>query len=672
MKPRFKEIVIVVLLFICSFSNAQEKPSAFMQKVKQYSAKKTLTPFEKNNFYNSKISEASATLNNELRAYTYYHKAFNLFALGESNDSIFFCLNTSLHFTKQIKDYELLSNTYAKYAQFLVMHEQNLPALVYCDSAIIASKKINYTYGLYSAYSSKTRINTSIGNLDKALQNAFESQKYATNVTDSLDLLRRFSIIYTHKEDYNKAEFYFKEIINISLKQKTQKDSIRVLQTMANASQFYNGMDLQSKRKKQLDNALKFSVNFQEPYLRANVMRQLADYHLHISKQIDSSVYFLDKINQDVPEVRELDFLADLNETRGDFYFEKKQYTKAIDFYTKTYDFYKEANHLERTKSVLSRLSSANEKINNHKLALNYFKEYQALNDSINNKQEIEKFKEIELNNEFEKEKLATQLAYQKEITKEKETRLFLILGLSVLGLAALFGFYAYTRKRKESKLLSEKNEIVNTSLKEKELMVKEIHHRVKNNFQIVSSLLELQNKGIEDKKALALANEGQTRVKSMAMIHQRLYQNESGLIDFDDYIHHLVKELSTLYASDAKVETNVSSEDMLFDVDTAIPLGLIINELITNAYKYAFKDNENSKLNISIKKVTEGNYKLEVSDNGNGIDPSFNIKTAKSLGLRLVNRLTKQLHGKVSLVNEDGANFEILFKDINTRRQVS
>jgi len=201
--------------------------------------------------------------------------------------------------------------------------------------------------------------------------------------------------------------------------------------------------------------------------------------------------------------------------------------------------------------------------------------------------------------------------------------------------------------------------------------MVKEIHHRVKNNFQIVSSLLELQTKGIEDKKALALVGEGQTRVKSMALIHQRLYQNESGLIDFDDYIQHLVKDLSALYASDSKVETNVSSKHMLFDVDTAIPLGLIINELITNAYKYAFKDNENGKLNISIKKISEGNYKLEVADNGNGLDPSFNIKTAKSLGLRLVNRLTKQLHGKVSCINNGGAHFEILFKDMDNRKQI-
>ena len=259
----------------------------------------------------------------------------------------------------------------------------------------------------------------------------------------------------------------------------------------------------------------------------------------------------------------------------------------------------------------------------------------------------------------------------EREITyQKKQSRLYFIIGCLV-AFALVSAIFLLFKTRKQSRLLSEKNVIINRSLKEKELMVKEIHHRVKNNFQIVSSLLELQTKGIEDKKALALVGEGQTRVKSMALIHQRLYQNESGLIDFDDYIQHLVKDLSALYASDSKVETNVSSKHMLFDVDTAIPLGLIINELITNAYKYAFKDNENGKLNISIKKISEGNYKLEVADNGNGLDPSFNIKTAKSLGLRLVNRLTKQLHGKVSCINNGGAHFEILFKDMDNRKQI-
>ncbi len=200
---------------------------------------------------------------------------------------------------------------------------------------------------------------------------------------------------------------------------------------------------------------------------------------------------------------------------------------------------------------------------------------------------------------------------------------------------------------------------------------MKEVHHRVKNNFQIVSSLLELQTKGIEDEKALELANEGKNRVKSMALIHQKLYQNERGLVDFDEYIKLLTKELSAMYSSDNKINTSVSSEGMMFDVDTAIPLGLIINEIITNSYKYAFSNRKKNNLSISISKEKTNDYKLIIEDNGPGLSDDFDVKKAKSLGLRLVNRLIKQLHGSLKQTNIEGAKFEILFKDNNARRLV-
>ena len=258
------------------------------------------------------------------------------------------------------------------------------------------------------------------------------------------------------------------------------------------------------------------------------------------------------------------------------------------------------------------------------------------------------------------------------EIKHEKEySRLYIIIA-SLIGFLFAISMFVLARMRKISKELVNKNNLINKSLKEKELLVKEVHHRVKNNFQIISSLLELKTKGIEDEKALKMAVEGQNRIKSMALIHQKLYQNEEGLIDFDEYIHQLVKELSSLFASNKKVITNISSNNMMFDIDTAIPLGLIINELITNAYKYAFKNNENNQLNIAIDKVDKSNYKLTISDNGEGLNPAFNIKKAKSLGLRLVNRLAKQLHGTVTLINKKGANFEILFKDIHARKNIN
>ena len=233
------------------------------------------------------------------------------------------------------------------------------------------------------------------------------------------------------------------------------------------------------------------------------------------------------------------------------------------------------------------------------------------------------------------------ELKYQQE-----RTNLYIIIA-SLAAVLLIITLFFLLKKRTQSNLLKLKNKQIEINLKEKELLVKEVHHRVKNNFQIVSSLLELQSKGIEDKKAIELVNDGKVRIKSMALIHQKLYQNENGLIDFEDYIFNLVRELATIYASGKKINTKIKVNNIFFDVDTAIPLGLIINELITNVYKHAFLGNKGD-LKIEIRKETEADYVLEVIDNGVGMSNEDKTKNSKSIGLYLVRRLTKQLQGKI------------------------
>lgn len=303
--------------------------------------------------------------------------------------------------------------------------------------------------------------------------------------------------------------------------------------------------------------------------------------------------------------------------------------------------------------------------------ANNFFKEALRVKD-----------KSVLLTRKIYSEDLSNSLADYKteEAVKEKEleiklqkekTTLYSVITIFAIVLL-IIALYVLLKIKKQSKELTEKNKIIKKTLKEKELLVKEVHHRVKNNFQIVSSLLELQTKGIEDEKALELANQGKNRVKSMALIHQKLYQNESGLIDFDEYIRTLIKELSSMYSSKDNVITTISSEDMKFDVDTAIPLGLIINEIITNSYKYAFRNDKENNLSISIHKEDNDDYKLVIEDNGPGLSNNLDAKKAKSLGLRLVNRLVKQLHGTLEQTNSKGAKFEIHFKDSSARQLIN
>lgn len=254
------------------------------------------------------------------------------------------------------------------------------------------------------------------------------------------------------------------------------------------------------------------------------------------------------------------------------------------------------------------------------------------------------------------------------KIEKEKSTLYLIIGGLAFLFL--LLALFAIVKKQRQSRVLAEKNEQIETALHEKQLLLKEVHHRVKNNFEIISSLLELQSIGIEDHKAKELAAEGQNRVKSMALIHQRLYQNDDLLIYFDEYIDKLVNEIAAMYGGKNKTDISINVEKIAFDIDTAIPLGLIVNELVTNSFKYA-QSNENTQLNIGVKKVEDNQFCLEVRDNGEGLPSNFNINKAKSLGLRLIRNLSRQLQGRVDYFNDNGAVFKVYFKNTAARQLV-
>ena len=196
-------------------------------------------------------------------------------------------------------------------------------------------------------------------------------------------------------------------------------------------------------------------------------------------------------------------------------------------------------------------------------------------------------------------------------------------------------------------------------SLREKEVLLKEIHHRVKNNLQVISSLLNMQASTIKDPYALEAFAESKHRVKSMAMIHEKLYQaNDLAHIDFGEYAHNLASSLLHSYGNiGQRVTLSVRSESIYLDVETAIPCGLIINELITNAMKYAFPEPRQGTISVHVNNREEG-IELVVGDDGIGLPANFRFEEAETLGLRLVKILTNQLHATFEIVNGHGTYF--------------
>lgn len=206
--------------------------------------------------------------------------------------------------------------------------------------------------------------------------------------------------------------------------------------------------------------------------------------------------------------------------------------------------------------------------------------------------------------------------------------------------------------------------EEIKLSLQEKEILLKEIHHRVKNNLQIITSLLNLQSGQIKDPEALLMFRESQARVRSMALIHEKLYQSKDlARIDFGGYVRELMVYLFRSYTvSPDQIQTELEMSEIYLDIDTAIPCGLIISELVTNAMKYAFPNGKRGRIYAGLKPLADGSLMLTVADNGVGFPEDFNWRQSDSLGLQLVNTLTAQLHGRMEASGRDGACFTLTF----------
>ena len=209
--------------------------------------------------------------------------------------------------------------------------------------------------------------------------------------------------------------------------------------------------------------------------------------------------------------------------------------------------------------------------------------------------------------------------------------------------------------------------ERIKAALKEKDILLKEIHHRVKNNLQIITSLLNLQSGYIQDEKTLEMLRESQDRIRSMAFIHEKLYRSgDLAQIHFDEYIRELTSHLVRSYGIDPEViELKIQAQQILLDIDMAIPCGLIINELISNSLKHAFPDVMKGQICIDLHSVNHQGFQLTVSDNGMGFPRGLDFRNTQSLGLQLVNTLVEQLEGTIELDNDNGTTFEIRFSEI-------
>lgn len=250
------------------------------------------------------------------------------------------------------------------------------------------------------------------------------------------------------------------------------------------------------------------------------------------------------------------------------------------------------------------------------------------------------------------------------EAMDERSNLVFISLIFTLLGFAGLV--FAYLKSIKNQRLIAEQKHIIENSLVEKDSLLKEIHHRVKNNLQMVSSLLSLQTKNTRSKAAIEALEEGKSRVKAMALIHQKLYQNDDlSVIEMQGYIESLVNSVQSVFKKGGhNINITIDAEGVELDIDRAIPFGLILNELVSNSFKYAFpEDDENGKIYIHLRKNGDQGF-FEYTDNGIGLPEDSEDRANSSMGIRLMNRLVNQLQSTLNIdKSTEGVRFWFNFK---------
>ena len=487
-------------------------------------------------------------------------------------------------------------------------------------------------------------------------------------------------LIYRETKDKEKEKQAYQKAIDILGK---TGESLHLGEALSNLSEIYLDEGKTEEAFELLEQAKTIFINIgHKPGLVAYNAIYAKHYQNRFPPDYDKSIEY---------GIRGAEMATEINSHRefsnacifiGNAYMMKGEYSMAenwlLDGYQKAmdYGFISELSRLNEKLAVLYH------KIGDNNKAYPFLRKHLTLNDSLASAEKIKEFTNLDLTFKYKQEqyrdsleqvqqKAAMIYKYDKELKIQRLRQLILALVLIAIGIVVIFLVIAARNRKARNIELDGKNKLINQSLHEKELLLKEIHHRVRNNFQTISSLLQLQSKGVDDEKAIKNIAEGQSRIEAMALIHQKLYQeNDLSAIPMQEYIEQLAKQIAASYSLN-KLDIRIQANTINLDIDTAIPLGLMLNELITNSCKYAYNGSGSGIMEISFSQTSTGHYELIHKDNGPGLPEGMDPVKLKSLGLRLINRLAQQLHGKLEYSYEKGARFKITIMSREQREEM-
>lgn len=523
----------------------------------------------------------------------------------------------------------------------------------------------NYNKGIGDSYSGMGHIFENTGKYKEAMEYHTQSNREFKIARDSLGIASSYSnignVMY-YLSDFDQALMYYKKSAHIHV---LMNDEQFVATSYGNIGMIYQQLN-------RLDSALIYNLKSLHYFEKLNSPFYLGTIYNNIALVYDDLKDYKKALDYHLKslaikeEIKDRSGLATSLINIGNLKMKLKDYSGAIDDYKKGMVICDEIETPNLKMNAYKGLSKAYQETGRYKEALDYYISYSEISDSLNTveyKNNAARL-ETEFDTKQKEETIAQQKKdYKRDMAVEKaksQVQYIILVSVILLLLIVIIFFIIFYQKLKLSR---KQKAIIEKQNNENKVLLGEIHHRVKNNLQVISSLLSLQEKSITDESAKRAISEGKERVKSMGLIHKMLYQNDnfSG-IEMNDYTVKLIDGLMDSFGvNQSLIEVNTSLDRVKLDVDTAIPIGLIINELVINAFKYAYTNIESPKLTVKLEQKPEG-LVLQIKDNGKGNPDEIN--NSVSFGSKLVKSLIRQLNGELTLIYEDGLNYSILIKD--------
>lgn len=622
------------------------------EEYKPYNLKKV-------SFYNNKLSKLSQKLK-YLKgiALHYYNLSKIIFFNNETEKAISNARKAKDIFYK-IKDWNNYFLSCCNLADYLIMNEayKEANSLLYINLKLAIERKNDKNLPLF--YHQLSRLYSAQSLYKEALIYAKKAIALETDTNKKISIYQNTSLIYSSLGNYKLAEWYMNVAIKIS-DSPLRKHRLSVQK-----------VDILIEEKKYLE-ALPICLKNEQFFKQTNDETSRIYNRLFLTK----CYYYLKKYNLAllqlnkfliVPKLKK-DLKVKIYVLASNIYLETNRKKEAQQYINKAIDLLKPDDYYELKLNIYTTKYKVEDAIGNYKTALIYYIKQGDIKEEENIKINKNKINELQIdfdvtdkNNKIKNLELA-QLKKTIENKKQKENLVYLSIAL-ILALLSTF-FYVRNHKiiKKKNFIIENEKLLTQKSLSEKETLLKEIHHRVKNNMQLVISLLKIQSLDAKQLSIEEFINVSEARITSMALIHENLYQNDTlDKVCFKDYLYNLTHSIIGSQHSAKEIELQTTVGDTFLDIQTAIPIGLIVNELVNNAYKHAFISKPNGKIDIALTEH-QGEFKLSVSDNGIGFKQ--NQKKTDGLGLELVKLLVSQIKGVLQMDTTTGTRYTIKFQN--------